>query len=214
MVEFKASIGTATSKATSITKVAETDGQSADEYGFLKKPLTVVVRDQGRQRLAHINGIHGTPVIVRFLTLNGGDLTAPADSEPGTLSTESDALDTDGAKDITTDANGEASVIYTAPEEGGRRTVRASINNGLKSVVFTINGTPSSGGGGGGGGGGDVDEDDEDEDDITNTITVSPLTLSGAPGAVVQLGVLAGTTAVPVTVTGNAAFTAAGGTRL
>ena len=199
---------TVTSKATSITKVAETDGQSADEYGFLKKPLTVVVRDQGRQRLAHING---TSVIVRFLTLNGGDLTAPADSEPGTLSTESDALDTDGAKDITTDANGEASVIYTAPEEGGRRTVRASINNGLKSVVFTINGTPSSGGGGGGGGGGDVDEDDEDEDDITNTITVSPLTLSGAPGAVVQLGVLAGTTAVPVTVTGNAAFIAAGG---
>ena len=46
----------------------------------------------------------------------------------------------------------------------------------------------------------------------TNTITVSPLSLSGAPGAVVNLGVLAGTTAVTVTVTGNAAFTAAGGT--
>ena len=203
---------TVTSKATSITKVAETDGQSADEYGFLKKPLTVVVRDQGRQRLAHTNGTNGTPVIVRFLTLNGGDLTAPADSEPGTLSTESDALDTDGAKDITTDANGEASVIYTAPEEGGRRTVRASINNSLKSVVFTINGTPSSGGGGGGGGGGEEEEEEEeeeDEDTTGNTITVRPIILSGAPGAVVPLGL--GPITTNFTVTGNAAFTAAGG---
>ena len=49
-----------------------------------------------------------------------------------------------------TDASGEASIRYTPPEAGGRRTVRASINSGLlSSEVFTINGTPGSGGGGG-----------------------------------------------------------------
>ena len=79
------------------------------------------------------------------------------------------------AKDMLTDASGEASIRYTPPEAGGRRTVRASINSGLlKSEVFTINGTPGSGGGGGGGGGGGSDP--------TNTITISPSSVSGDPG--------------------------------
>ena len=81
MVTFKASIGTATSKAQSITKVAETDGQSADQYGLLGKPLTVVVRDQGGQRLANTAA---TPVIVTFVALDGGDLIEPTSTEPGT----------------------------------------------------------------------------------------------------------------------------------
>ena len=54
-----------------------------------------------------------------------------------------------------------------------------------------------------------MDEDeDEDEDDITNTITVRPLSLSGAPGAVVPLGL--GPITTNFTVAGNAAFTSAG----
>ena len=134
--------GTVTPKPQSITKLAETDGQSADQYGRLEKPLTVVVRDQGGRRLAHTSS---TSVIVTFVTLDGGDLTIPTDSEPGTVSDATGALNTDRAKDIRTDVNGEASVRYVAPEEGGRRTVRASINNGLRSVVFTINGTPTRG---------------------------------------------------------------------
>ena len=123
-------------------------------------------------------------------------MTAPADSEPGTLSTESDALDTDGAKDITTDANGEASVIYTAPEEGGRRTVRASINNSLKSVVFTINGTPSSGGGGGGG-------DDSEDEPPPQIITISPLNTTGEPGEEVTINVTSSPSGVFATLGSN-----------
>ena len=158
---------TVTLKAQSIRKVASTDGQSANQYGELEKPLTVVVRDQGGRRLAHTDD---TSVIVTFVTLNGGDLIAPTTSEPGTLSDETGALNTDRAKDIETDVNGEASVRYIAPEEGGRRTVRASINNGLKSVVFTINGTPS-------GDTGDDGEDDDDDDDppptrVTRTLDI------------------------------------------
>ena len=156
---------TVTSKAHSIRKVASTDGQSANQYGELEKPLTVVVRDQGGRRLAHTDT---TSVIVTFLTLNGGDLITPTDSEPGTLSDETGALDKDRAKDIETDVNGEASVGYTAPEEGGRRTVRASINNGLKSVIFTINGPAVSGGSGGSGNGGDPDP----EPIITRTLDI------------------------------------------
>ena len=57
----------------------------------------------------------------------------------------------------------------------------------------------------------DDDDDDDEEDDATTTITVSPLILRGETNAVVQLGVRAGTTTIPVTVTGNAAFISAGG---
>ena len=103
---------TVTSKAQSITKVPSTDGQSANEYGLLEKPLTVVVRDQGGQRLAHTVD---TSVIVTFVTLNGGNLNPPTNTEPGIQDDADNALSTDRARDIKTDANGEASVIYTAP---------------------------------------------------------------------------------------------------
>ena len=151
---------TVTPRAQSIRKVDSTDGQSANQYGELEKPLTVVVRDQGGRRLAHTDT---TSVIVTFVTLNGGDLISPTSSEPGTQSLETGALNTDRAKDIKTDVNGEASVRYTAPEEGGRRTVRASINNGLKSVVFTINGPAGSSD--------NQRDDDDDRDPSPPTIT-------------------------------------------
>jgi hypothetical protein len=61
---------TVTPKAQSITKVAETDGQSANEYGLLENPLTVVVRDQGGRRL--------TDTTVRFVALDGRDLPIQA----------------------------------------------------------------------------------------------------------------------------------------
>ena len=61
------------------------------------------------------------------------------------------------------------------------------------------------------------DEDDEDDEDDTTTgrtITINPpsLSLTGRPGVVVPLGVLArtGTIDTPVTVTGNAAFISGG----
>ena len=53
------------------------------------------------------------------------------------------------------------------------------------------------------------DEEEEEEDTTGNTITVRPIILSGAPGAVVPLGL--GPITTNFTVTGNAAFTAAGG---
>ena len=133
-VTFNASIGTVTSKATSIIKVAGTDGQSTNEYDQLEKPLTVVVRDQGGRRLIN--------TVVRFIVLNAGTIDYDP-SDPGRAQTDGTHTQDERIQEVPTDASGEASVRYTAPDTGGRQTVRASINNGLKSVVFTINGPRS-----------------------------------------------------------------------
>ena len=197
-VEFKAD-ALDEAVASTIEKVAETDGQTADAFGRVEKPLTVVVRDQG-----------GNPIEDARVTFNdrsGGTLSSfPTD--PGDLAADVTGNGTNPrTRLVDTDASGEASIRYKAREGGARHTVDASITTGgYQEVSFTVNGTPSSGGGGGG----DVDDDvDEDVDDITNTITVRPLSLSGAPGAVVPLGL--GPITTNFTVTGNAAFTAAGG---
>ena len=131
---FYASIGTATSKSSSITRVAGTDGQSTNDYGGLEKPLTVVVRDQGGRRLIDTE--------VRFVVLNAGTIDYDSD-DPGKDQTSEQTQDS-RVQEVVTDASGEASVRYTAPDTGGRQTVRASIDNGLKSVVFTINGPADS----------------------------------------------------------------------
>ena len=116
-----------------------------------------------------------------------------------------------------TNSSGEAEVEFFLSDgsSGGAQVVaRISGTVGSPAVPYARNVTFGINGGGSSGGGGDDGEDDEDDEDDTTTgrtITVSPLTLTGTPSAVVQLGVLAGTTAVPVTVTGNAAFTDAGG---
>lgn len=73
---FEASIRSGTSTAQSIRKVAGTDGQTADEYGALEEPLTVVVRDQGGRRFVG--------QIVRFVALDGGTLDYEPD-DPGGL---------------------------------------------------------------------------------------------------------------------------------
>ena len=56
----------------------------------------------------------------------------------------------------------------------------------------------------------DDDDVDDDVDDTTNTITVIPGSLEGAPGTTASLAVAAGSETVRVT--GSSAFTAAGGT--
>ena len=101
------------------------------------------------------------------------------DRSGGTLSEDPDALTevtltpetNPRTGTIVTDASGEASIGYTAREGGAVHTVSASITvGGYKEVLFTINGTPSSGGGGGGG-----DDDADDADVDTPTISSASL---------------------------------------
>ena len=207
-VEFKADAVSA-SAARSITKVADTDGQHADSFGNLEKALTVVVRDQG-----------GSPKQGETVTFNdrsGGALSNALADDPGDATSAQEASTSVRIRETTTDANGEASMRYTAREEGGVHKVAASINPtgiGYREVIFTINGSapppPRDDR--------DDEDDEDDEDDTTTgrTITINPpsLSLTGRPGVVVPLGVLArtGTIDTPVTVTGNAAFIRAGGT--
>ena len=179
---------TVTPKAQSITKVAETDGQRANEYGLLKKPLTVVVRDQGGRRL--------TNTVVRFVALDGGTIDYES-TDPGNAQTTNHTQD-GTIQEVPTDASGEASIRWSIdPDIGGRRTVRASIKDTDKSVVFTINGAPSRGGG-------DPDpppattgslEIDVSGEGTTRTVTVRATSAQGTP------------VSISVTLTGTATST-------
>ena len=124
-------------EARSITKVADTDGQRADAFGNVEKPLTVVVRDQGG------NPKQGEDVT--FSDRSGGTVgpPIPENGDPGAHNTG--VINTTRTRVVTTNANGEASVNYTAREEGGVHTVAASITiGGYKETLFTINGTGST----------------------------------------------------------------------
>ena len=198
--EFMATFGTTTSTASSIV-IESGDGQRADEFGLLEDPLVVVVRDQRGQRVTNTR--------VTFLARDGGALDSPSGDDPGSL--DANGNDEDTIKDILTDSSGEASVRYTPPDGGGRRTVSASISGGLKSVTFTVNGTPSSGGGGG-------DDDDDDDTTTPNRLAITPTSISGAPDATRTITVTALNTSsvavsnVSVTLGGLTSFLADGGT--
>ena len=133
---FTATFGTATSTPSSIA-IESGDGQHADEFGLLKDPLVVVVRDQRGQRV--------TEATVRFIARDGGTLDLPSGDadEPGTQT--SGGTSSDIIEDVDTNSSGEASVRYTPPDGGGRRTVSASLqDNPTKLVTFTVNGAPST----------------------------------------------------------------------
>ena len=94
------------------------------------------MRDQLGQRV--------NAATVRFIARDGGTLDPPGIGEPGTRTENGTSSDT--IEDVDTNSSGEASVRYTPPDGGGKRTVSASLNNNpTKLVTFTINGTPSTG---------------------------------------------------------------------
>ena len=182
-VTFTATFGTTTSTASSIV-IESGDGQRADTFGLLKDPLVVVVRDQRGQRVFDET--------VRFIARDGGTLDPPSANDPG--SPDANSPISDLIEDVKTNSSGEASVRYTPPDGGGRRTVSASLqNNPTKSVIFTINGTPSRA----------VDR----TTDTTPTVSVSRTSLSGASGDELSITVTPST----ATVTGTSAFRSAGG---
>ena len=158
---FEATARAATDPA-SITVVSG-DGQRADSDGLIEDPLVVVVKDSRGKRLG---STETNKVAVRFFARDGGTLEEPGDNEPGTV--DSDGNDTDTIIDVLTDSDGEASVRYTPPEAGGRRTVSASINQGAKFKIFTINGPASSG----------DDRADDREDDAGDREPVRNLAIS------------------------------------
>ena len=168
---FTATFGTTTSTASSIV-IESGDGQRADEFGLLEDPLVVVVRDQRGQRLNEAE--------VRFIARDGGTLVEPSGDDPG--ESTQDGTSSAIIQDVDTNPSGEASVRYTPPDGGGRRTVSASLqDNPTKSVIFTVNGAPSSGGGGGGG-------DDDDEDDTPPPVSATvPSSVTGTAGGTTVL---------------------------
>ena len=182
-VTFNASISSGDRTPQTIEIMPGTDGQKANQYGVLEKALTVIVRDQYGDRLPS--------EVVEFEARDGGTLSEPKSTDPGTQSTETNADNTDRRRDITTDSSGEASVRYLAAEGSGAQKVTATLEAGSRRLkTFTINGTSSSGGGGGGGGGGS---------DPTNTITVSPSSTTGEPGDTESISVTSSPTGVLVT---------------
>ena len=168
------------------------NNQRADASGNIEMPLVVVVKNRG-QRIAGET--------VTFTTSKG----FLEDDDQGPLKSVSSM----------TNSSGETEADFFLGNSTGAAEVVASISGNAgteanpvpyaREELFAINGTASSPPP-------PRDDDDDDDDDTTTgrTITVSRPSLSGAPGAVVNLGVLAGNRTV--TVTGNAAFTAAGGT--
>ena len=164
-VEFTATAGTST--ASSIV-IEDGDGQRANQYNLIDDPLVVTVRDERGQLF--INGK------VEFLARDGGTLHRPEGDDPGneavggTDSTVSYYLagytTSDSRKVIVTDESGQASIRYTPPKGSARRTVSATILNTAQSVIFTVNGAPSSGGGGSG----DSGDDDDDEEPATTRV--------------------------------------------
>ena len=198
-VTFTATFGTATSTPSSIV-IESGDGQSADEFGLLEDPLVVVVRDQRGQRM--------NDATVTFLARDGGTLDVPGSDDPGTPA--AGGTDTDTIKDIATNTSGQASVRYTPPEGGGRRTVSASISGGLKSVTFTINGTPGTG-------------TRDDADDAADTagpgarLVAVPSPVTGAPGSTPSITISAvdannnPVPGAPITLDPFSSFISAGG---
>ena len=101
-----------------------------------------------------------------------------------------------------TDATGIAAAYYTTTSSG-QQSVKASIqttSHGVQSVTFTINGTPAAGGGGNDGGGA-----------ADPAFSVTPTTITGAPGSTHTVTVNTAATNTRVTF-GSIAFTQAGGT--
>ena len=130
----------------------------------------------------------------------------PTESEP---TINDDAPKQDGLRvtDITT-RSGLARVVYGLGSNTGRQEIHASINDHADSrqeVTFVVNGgaaptppTPPA----------DTTDDEDDEDDEdAGTLIVFPSSLSGAPGAVVQMSVSPST----ATVVGDVAFIVGGG---
>ena len=123
-------------KAASSIGIVSGNGQRSDQYGVVKDPLVVVVRDQRGRRLINTAD---NPVMVTFNAIDGGELDVP--------SGVTDSNDDPAIAVIATNSSGEASVTYTLPPDAsGRRVVRASINNAAKWVDFNINGSGSTGG--------------------------------------------------------------------
>ena len=110
--------------ASTITKVAETDGQRANDYGRIEKPLTVIVSDQSG------NPISG--VQVTFNDRSGGTLSSIS-TDPGDL--VDDLVITGNSTNprtrvVNTSASGKASIRYTPRDGTGAQTVGASISVG------------------------------------------------------------------------------------
>ena len=179
-------------------EIVSGNSQRADASGNIDKPLIVVVKNR-RQRVSG--------EIVTFTTAKGY-LEAESD---GRASGQIRGPD----KSVTyeTNSSGEAEVEFFLGSDTGVAEVVASISGITAAgsipyrdtVPFTINGTGTTGTGTGTGTGTDTDTGTT----TTNTITVRPISLSGEPSEVVDLGL--GPITTNFTVTGNAAFRAAGG---
>ena len=130
----------------------------------------------------------------------------PTESEP-TINDNAPKQDGLRVTDITTRSGFRARVVYGLGSNTGRQEIHASINDHADSrqeVTFVVNGgaapspTPPA----------DTTDDEDDEDDEdAGTLIVFPSSLSGAPGAVVQMSVSPST----ATVVGDVAFIVGGG---
>ena len=166
-VDFTATFGTETSTASSIV-IESGDGQRADEFNVIEDPLVVTVRDELGQLLLSAS--------VEFLARDGGTISVPGIADPGMEAEGSQTYSgTASRRVIVTDSSGQASVRYSPPQGGARRTVSAGILGTAKSVLFTVNGAGSTGGGGGGG-------DDDDADVDTDIISFSRTSITGEAG--------------------------------
>ena len=143
------------------------------------------------------------PVLSQLVTFRT-DLGTLSEISPLATDSEDDPIaNTDEEVAVTTNALGEAHVVYDIGDNTGRQEIYASIvdNDDRQSVTFVVNGPapppppPPPG---------------TDADTTTNTVTVVPGSLEGPPGTVAEIAVAADTTTVRVE--GSAAFTAAGGT--
>ena len=165
-VMFTATFGTKISTASSIVKESG-DGQRANKFNVIEDPLVVTVRDELGQLLVKAR--------VEFLARDGGTLSSPGVEDPGTEATSAEIAGYSGGSSrrvIFTDSSGQASVRYSPPQGGDRRTVSAGILGTARSVIFAVNGAPSTGGG----------NNNNNNNNVTNTITISPSSVSGAPG--------------------------------
>ncbi len=163
------------------------------------------------------NGIEKGDVPVTFTAISGGELT----STPATGSAPTPA---DSVMDIT-NLLGIAQVIYDPQGISGTLQLSVSLpdagtqttpDNTAKTIrrTFNVRGGASPAPPPEDDEDEEDDEEEEDEDDTTptgNTISVSTSSLTGGTGEVVELRVLAGTAATPVTVTGDPTFITAGG---
>ena len=174
---------------------------NARQSGSTKKyDLVALVEDDGE--------IPTGRYAVTFRT-NDGTLTRvtpnPAVADMATGQTApGDFTTSDEEVDVGTNALGEAHVIYDIGDNTGRQEIHASIVIGSdrQEVTFVVNGPAQRTT--------TTTTTTEDTTPPTNTITVTPTSLSGEAGDVVSFRV-SGIGATAFTVTGNAAFTSAGG---